>query len=50
MPVNPQAKLVENILDISKLEQEPIRKGYALGLAQAGDENPNVVALCGDLW
>ena len=44
MPLTPQAKLAENILDISKLEQELIRKGYGLGLAQAGDENPNVVA------
>ena len=49
MPVNPQTKLAENILDITKLEQEPIRKGYGLGLAQAGDENPNVVAVCADL-
>lgn len=49
MPANPQAKLVENILDLKSLEQKPIRDGYGLGLVEAGDENPNVVALCADL-
>ena len=49
MSVNPQVKLVDNILDLKSLTQEPIRKGYGLGLLQAGDENPNVVALCADL-
>lgn len=32
--------------DITK---EPIRKGFGVGLKQAGDSNPNVVALCADL-
>ena len=49
MPLNPQAKLVENTLDLKSLEQKPTRDGYGLGLVQAGDENPNVVALCADL-
>ena len=49
MPINPNAKLVENILDVEKLEQKPTRDGYGTGLVQAGDENPNVVALCADL-
>ncbi len=49
MPINPQAKLVENILDLKSLEQKPTRDGYGLGLVQAADENPNVVALCADL-
>ncbi len=49
MPANPPAKLVENILDLKSIEQKPIRDGYGLGLLQAGDENPNVVALCADL-
>lgn len=49
MPVNPKMKLVENILDLKSLEQKPTRDGYGLGLLQAGDENPNVVALCADL-
>ncbi len=49
MPVNPRMKLVENILDLKALEQKPTRDGYGLGLVQAGDENPNVVALCADL-
>ncbi|MDP3795123.1 MAG: transketolase C-terminal domain-containing protein [bacterium] len=49
MPINPKAKLVENLLDLQALEQRPTRDGYGLGLVQAGDENPNVVALCADL-
>lgn len=49
MPVNPKVKLVENLLDPKALEQKPTRDGYGLGLVQAGDENPNVVALCADL-
>lgn len=49
MPLNPKAKLVENILDLKSLEQKAIRDGYGLGLLQAGEENPNVVALCADL-
>ena len=49
MPLNPQLKLVENILDLEKLEQKPTRDGYGLGLVKAGDENSNVVALCADL-
>ena len=49
MPINKSAKLVENILDIGSLEQKPTREGYGLGLLQASDENPQVVALCADL-
>jgi transketolase len=49
MPINPKAKLAPNILDIKTLEQKPTRDGYGLGLVKAGDENPNVVALCADL-
>ncbi len=49
MPVNPKAKLVENILDLKSLEQKPTRDGFGLGLVQAADENPNVVGLCADL-
>jgi len=49
MPLSPKAKLVENILDLKSLEQKPTRDGYGLGLAQAADENPNVVALSADL-
>ncbi|MFY9461665.1 MAG: transketolase C-terminal domain-containing protein [Candidatus Sungiibacteriota bacterium] len=49
MPVNPKAKLVDNILDLKSLEQKPTRDGYGFGLVQAGDENPDVAALCADL-
>ena len=49
MPINSQMKLVENILDLEKLEQKPTRDGYGTGLVAAADENPAVVALCADL-
>ena len=49
MPVNPKAKLVENILDLKAIEQKPTRDGFGQGLVQAADENPNVVGLCADL-
>lgn len=49
MPINKKAKLVHNVLELGKLEQKPTRDGYGLGLLQAGDENPKVVALCADL-
>ncbi len=49
MPINPDAKLVDNILDIAKMEQQPTRNGYGEGLVLAADENPNVVAICADL-
>lgn len=45
MPFNSKAKLVENIFDLKSLDQKPTRDGYGLGLMQAADENPNVVAL-----
>jgi len=47
--MNNPAKLVENIFDLEKIEQKPTRAGYSEGLVAAGDENPNVVALCADL-
>jgi transketolase len=49
MPLNPDAKLVANILDVKTIEQKPTRDGFGLGLVQAADENPNVVGLCADL-
>jgi len=49
MPINPKAKLVENILDVKFLEQKPTREGFGLGMVQAADENSNIVGLCADL-
>src|SRR3989344_795491 len=49
MPLNPKAKLVENILDLKSLEQKPTRDGFGLGFLQAADENTSVVGLCADL-
>lgn len=47
--ISKEAKLVENVLDLAKVEQKPTRAGYGEGLVLAGDENPRVVALCADL-
>ncbi len=46
---NPQAKLVPNLLDKSKLEMKPTRDGYGLGLVEAGEKDERVVVLCADL-
>src|SRR3989344_5746142 len=46
---NPNAKLVENILDKSKLEMTPTRDGYGKGLVEAGEKAERVVVLCADL-
>ncbi|MEK7150597.1 MAG: transketolase C-terminal domain-containing protein [Patescibacteria group bacterium] len=47
--ISKEAKLSENVLDLTKVEQKPTRAGYGEGLVLAGDENPNIVALCADL-
>ena len=46
---NPDAKLVENILDKSKLEMTPTRDGYGKGLVDAGEKDERIVVLCADL-
>ena len=38
-----------HLKDLSKLEVEPIRKGFGRGLVAAGQQNNNVVAACADL-
>ncbi|OGN05836.1 MAG: transketolase [Candidatus Yanofskybacteria bacterium RIFCSPHIGHO2_01_FULL_44_17] len=47
--INSEAKLVENLLDKSKLEMLATRDGYGLGLIEAGEKDPRVVVLCADL-
>ena len=47
--LNPNAKLVENLFDKSKLEMKPTRDGYGLGLVEAGEKDKRVVVLCADL-
>ena len=49
MPLNPNIKFAENILDKTKVEQKPIREGFGMGLLKAGEQDKNVVALCADL-
>lgn len=46
--INQQAFLNPKLFD-PDIEQVPTRNGYGEGLVIAGEENPNVVALCADL-
>ena len=46
--LNPKLKLNPKIFS-QDCEQEPIRKGFGQGLLLAGEQDKNVVALCGDL-
>ena len=46
--LNPDAKLNPKLFD-EKVDEQPTRNGYGEGLVLAGEENPNVVALCADL-
>lgn len=47
--INPKAKLVENLIDKTKVELVPIRNGYGKGLVEAGEKDEKVVVLCADL-
>lgn len=46
--LNPNLKLNTKMFD-KGVEQVPIRKGFGEGLVRAGEDNPQVVALCADL-
>lgn len=46
--INPRAHLNPKLFD-EDIEQVPSRNGYGEGLVLAGEENPNIVALCADL-
>ncbi len=46
--LNQDLKLNKNIFN-DDAEQEPIRKGFGIGLAQAGESNQSIVALSADL-
>jgi transketolase len=46
--INDDAKLSPKLWD-EDIEQRPSRDGFGGGLVIAGEENPNVVALCADL-
>ena len=46
--INPEQKLNPKIFDPT-VEQEPIRKGFGVGLLEAGEKNKNIVGLCADL-
>ncbi len=47
--INPDAKLVENLSDKSKLEMVPARDGYGKGMVEAGEKDQRVVVLSADL-
>lgn len=46
--LNPNQKLNPKIFE-KDVEQVPIRKGFGVGLLEAGEKNPQVVGLCADL-
>lgn len=46
--LNPKLKLNPKLFN-PDVEQEPIRKGFGIGLMKAGELDTNVVALCADL-
>lgn len=46
--INQNANLNPKLFD-EDVEQVPSRNGFGEGLVQAGDEDPNIVALCADL-
>ncbi|MBI2068885.1 MAG: transketolase family protein [Candidatus Yanofskybacteria bacterium] len=47
--INKESRLVDNLLDKSKLEMLATRVGYGKGLVEAGEKDPRVVVLCADL-
>ncbi len=47
--LNPEAKLIADIFDKSKLEMVATRDGYGNGLVEAGEKDERVVVLCADL-
>lgn len=47
--INPNAKLVEHLLDKTKIEMKPTRDGYGKGLVEAGEKDSRIVVLCADL-
>lgn len=47
--INPEAKLVENLSDKTKLEMVPARDGYGKGMVEAGEKDQRVVVLSADL-
>lgn len=49
MPINPNQKLAENVLDLKTVEQAPTRKGFGEGLLEAGEKDTRIVGLCADL-
>lgn len=47
--INPEAKLIDNLLDTKNVQMVPTRDGFGKGLVEAGEKDQRVVALCADL-
>ena len=47
--LNPDAKLIDNLLDTKNIQMVPTRDGYGKGLVEAAEKDSRVVALCADL-
>lgn len=48
MPLNTDAKLVENIFDLKTLEKKSTRDGFGKGVVEAGEKDDRVMVLCAD--
>ena len=47
--INPDIKLIDNLLDTKNIQMVPTRDGYGKGLVEAAEKDSRVVALCADL-
>ncbi len=47
--INPNSKLVADIIDKTKLEMKATRDGFGTGLVEAGQKSSRVVVICADL-
>src|SRR3989344_4483104 len=47
--INPEAKLVNNLLETDKLEMAPTRQGFGKGIVQAGEKDERIIAISADL-
>lgn len=49
MPINPEAKLTDNIFDKANIQMTATRDGYGKGVVEAGEKDERIVVLCADL-
>ena len=47
--ITPNANLIQSLFDTQSLERKPTRDGFGHGLAELGERDDRVVAVCADL-